>query len=131
MRDAQGGESALKLGARIAVIAGGLVAKQGQPIGIEGHRQAVEGEGATEVLEVVPGRVGGNKDGGQEFAGMIINREQKGLFVLGGPPLMDRGVMLPQFAQTGSFPTAAGLGGWRGRADQEREVTASVGGDRF
>jgi len=131
MRDAQGGESALELGARIAVIAGGLVAKQGQPIGIEGHRQAVEGEGAAEVQEVVPGGVGGNKDGGQEFAGMVINREQKGLFVIGGPPLMDRGVMLPQFAQAGSFPTAAGFGGWRGRADQEREVMAGVGGDRF
>lgn len=39
--------------------------------------------------------------------------------------------MLPEFAQAGSFPTAAGLGEGRGRTDQEREVTARVSGDRF
>lgn len=64
MRDAQGGESALELRARIAVIPGGFMAEQGQAIGIESHRQAVKDERAAEVLEVVPGGVGGNKDGG-------------------------------------------------------------------
>src|SRR6266478_2698472 len=39
--------------------------------------------------------------------------------------------MLPQFAQAGPFPTAAGLGVGRGRTDQEREVMAGVSGDRF
>lgn len=64
MRDAQGGESALELGARVAVIPGGLMAEQGQAIGIECHRQAVKDKCAAEVLEVVPSGVGGNKDGG-------------------------------------------------------------------
>ena len=89
MGDSQGGKGALELGSRIAVISGGLMAEQGQAIGIERHRQAVEGERAAEVLEVVPGSVGGNEDGGQEFTGMVIDREQEGLFVIGGPPLMD------------------------------------------
>jgi len=44
---------------------------------------------------------------------------------------MDGGVVLPQFAQAGPFPTAAGLGDGRRRTDQEREVTTSVSGDRF
>src|SRR5438128_12381569 len=39
--------------------------------------------------------------------------------------------MLPQLAQAGPFPTAAGLGVGRGRTDQEREVMADVSGDRF
>ena len=95
MRNAQGGESALEFRARVAVILGGLMAEQSQAIGIERHRQAVDGERATEVLEVVPGGVGGNEDGGQEFAGMVIHREQEGLFVFSGPPLMDGGVVLP------------------------------------
>lgn len=55
MGDAQGGEGALELRARIAAIACGLMAEQGQAIGVEGHGQAVEGESAAEVLEVVPG----------------------------------------------------------------------------
>jgi len=39
--------------------------------------------------------------------------------------------VLPQFAQAGSFPAAAGFGPGRGRADQEREVTTGVSGDGF
>ena len=53
MRDAQGGEGALELRTRIAVIPGGLMAEQSQAIGIESHRQAMKGERAAEVLEVV------------------------------------------------------------------------------
>lgn len=40
MRDAQGGEGALELGAGIEMVAGGLMAKQGQAIGVDRHRQA-------------------------------------------------------------------------------------------
>ncbi len=71
------------------------MAEQGQAVSIKGHRQAVQDERAAEVLEVVPSSVRGNKDGGQEFAGMVIDREQESLFVIGGPPLMDGGVVLP------------------------------------
>jgi hypothetical protein len=39
--------------------------EQGQAIGVESQGQAVEDESATEVLEVMPGSVGGNKASGQ------------------------------------------------------------------
>lgn len=69
----------------------GRMAEQGQAIGVEGHGQALEGKSAAEVLEVVPGGVGGNEDGGQEFAGMVVHREQEGLIILGGPSRVDGG----------------------------------------
>jgi hypothetical protein len=123
------GESTLKLRAGVAAISGGHMAKQGQAIGVERQGQAVEGKGAAEVLEVVPGGVGRHKDGRQELARVVIDRQQEGLLIGGGPPLVDGGVMLPQFAHTGPFPAAARLGGGRGGTDQEREVMAGVGGD--
>ena len=131
MRDAQRGEGALEFRTGIAAIAGGLMTEQGEAIGIESQGQAVEGKGAAEVLKVMPGGVGGNKDSGHEFARVIIHGQQEGLLVGGGPPLVNRGIVLPQFAQAGSFPAAAGLGGRRGGTDQEREVTTGVGSDGF
>ena len=131
MGDAQGGEGALELGAGIPAIGGGLMAEQGQAIGVKSYRDAVEGKNAAEVLEVVPSGVGGNKDGGQEFARVVIHRQQEGLLISGGPPLVDGGVMLPQFAHASPFPAAARLGGGRGGTDQDREVMAGVSGDGF
>ena len=131
MGDAQGGEGALELGAGIPAIGRGLMAEQGQAIGVKSYRDAVEGKNAAEVLEVVPSGVGGNKEGGQEFARVVIHRQQEGLLIGGGPPLVDGGIMLPEFTYTGPFPAAAGLGGGRGSTDQEREVMAGVGGDGF
>ena len=127
-RDAQGGEGALELRAGIAAVGGGFMAEQGQAVGVERQRQAVAGEGAT---EVVPRGIGGYKGAGQEFAGMIIDGQQEGLLVVGRPPLMDRGIVLPEFADAGALPATAGLGEGRGRADQEREVAPDVGGDRL
>jgi len=131
MRDPQRGERALELRARIAAIARGLVAKQGQAIGIKSYGQAVMGKGAAEVLEVVPGGVGRNKAGSQEFARVVIDGQQEGLLIDGRPPLVDGRVVLPQFAQASPFPAAAGPGSGPERADQQREVTAGVGGDGF
>lgn len=115
--DAQGGEGALELRAGIAAIARGLMAEQGQAIGVERHGQAVAGKSAAEVLKVVPSGVGRNKAGGQEFARVIINGKEAGLLIGGGPPLVAGGVVLPEFTQAGPFPAAAGLGGGRGRTD--------------
>jgi len=44
----------------------------------------VEGKGVAEVLEVVPGSVRGNKDGGQKFARVVIERQQQGLLIASG-----------------------------------------------
>ena len=68
MGDPQRGEGALELRARIAPVGRGLVAEQGQAIGVEREGQAVEQKSVPEVLEMVPGGVGGNEAGGQQFA---------------------------------------------------------------
>jgi hypothetical protein len=49
------------------------------------------------MLKMIPSGVGGNKDGAQKFAGMIIDGEQQGLFFVSRPPLMDGGIVLPEF----------------------------------
>ena len=85
----------------------------------------------AEVLEMVPRGVGGNKGAGHELAGMIIHGQQEGLLVVGRPPLMNGGVVLPEFTQAGPFPAAAGLGDGRGGLREEREVMPGIGGDGF
>ena len=57
MGDAQRREGALELGTRIPAIGRGLMAEEGQTIGVDGQRTAVDGEGVAKVLEVVPGVV--------------------------------------------------------------------------
>ena len=127
--DAQRGEGTLELGTRVAAVAGGLVAEEGQAIGVEDQRQAVSGKDAAEVLEVVPGGIGGDEDGTQQLAGVIIERQEEGLLVLGGPPLVDGGIVLPEFAHLCALPSSPRLGSRSWRADQPWEVNAGVGGD--
>ena len=71
------------------------MAKEAQAVGVHDHRQAVLEKEAAKMLEMIPRGVGGDKDGAQEFAGMIIDGQQQGLFFIGGPPLVD-----------GTIPTA-------------------------
>ena len=84
---------------------------------------------AAEVLEVVPGGIGGDEDGTQQSAGVIIERQEEGLLVLGGPPLVDGGIVLPEFAHLCALPSSPRLGSRNWRADQPWEVNAGVGGD--
>jgi len=91
----------------------------------------VNDEAAAEVLEMVPRGVGGDKGARHEFAGMIIHGQQEGLLVVGWPPLVNGGVVLPEFTQASSFPAPTGLGGGRGCLHKEREVAAGIGGDGF
>ena len=114
MGEAQGGEGPLKLRAGVATIGRGLMAEQGQAIGVKRYGDAVEGKSAAEVLEVVPGGVGRNKDGCQELTRVVIHRKEEGLLIGGGPPLMNGGVVLPQLAYPRPFPAAARLSGGRG-----------------
>jgi hypothetical protein len=131
MGDAQSGESALELRTGIAPLGGGIMPEQGKAIGVKRQRQAVQREAMAEVLEMVPGGVGWDKGAGQKFAGMIIHGQQEGLLVLGWPPLVDGGVVLPEFTQPGTFPAAAGLGDEWGSLHQQWEVMTGVGGDGF
>lgn len=129
--DAQGGEGALELGAWLVAARGGHMAEQGQAVGVEGQGQAVGGEEAAEVLEVMPGGVRGDEGGPEQRAGMVVDGEQEGLLVCGRPPLVDRGVMLPEFADPGALPAAARLGPGRGGGEQQRELSAGIGRDGF
>ena len=131
MGDAQGGEGALELRTGIPAIGGRLVAKEGQAVGVEGQGAAMAEERAAEVLEMVPGGVGGDKGTGEVSAGVVVHGEQEGLLGVARPPLMDRGVVLPEFAHAGAFPAASGLG-HRGQCrDQFWKVPAGVCCDRF
>ena len=60
---------------------------------------------------------------------MIIDCQEEGLLVRGGPPLVDGGIVLPKFTHLGAWPAAAGLGDRSRRADQQGKVSAGVGGD--
>ena len=90
MGDAQCGEGALELGTGIAVIRHGVMAKEAEAVGVDHQRQAVLAKEAAKMLEVIPGGVSGDKDGAQEFAGMVIHGQEQGLLFFGWPPLMDR-----------------------------------------
>ena len=74
MRDAQGGEGALELRAGIPVIGHGIMAKEAEAVSVNDHRQGVLEKEAAKMLEVIPSRVGGDKDRAQKFAGMVVDR---------------------------------------------------------
>ena len=94
---AQSGEGTLEFGTGIPVIGHGIMAKEAQAVGVHHQGQAVLEKEAAKVLEVVPSSVGGDKDRAQELARMVVDGEQQGLLFLGGPPLVDGGIVLPQF----------------------------------
>jgi len=68
MSHAQGGEGALELGTGITVIGHGIMAEEAEAVGVNGQRQAMLEEEATEMFEVIPGGIGRNKDRAQEFS---------------------------------------------------------------
>ena len=91
----QSGEGALELGTGIPVIGHGIMAKEAKTVGVHDQRQAVPEKEAAKMLEMIPSGVGGDKDGARELAGMVIHGQQQGLLFLGGPPLVDGGIVLP------------------------------------
>jgi len=62
---------------------------------------------------------------------MIIDRQQQGLLVRGRPPLVDGGIVLPEFAEAGPLPAATGLGARFRLADEVGEMPSDKGGDRL
>jgi len=131
MGHAQGGEGPLEFGTGIPIIGHGIMAKEAQAIGVNDQWQAVLEKETAEVLEMIPGRIGGDEDRPQELSGMIIDSQQQGLFVRGRPPLVDGGIVLPEFAQAGTFPAAASFGARFGLADEVGEMRSDKGGDRL
>ena len=129
MADAQGGQGPLEFAFGIASLGRGLVAEEGQAIGVDRHGKAHAEEDGAEVLEVGPGGVGVDEGGGDVLAGMVVDGEEEGLLGVGRPPGVDGGVVLPEFPDAGTFPSAtrAGLGGVL--EEQAGVVRAGVGGD--
>src|SRR5208283_4955360 len=62
---------------------------------------------------------------------MVIDREQEGLLVRRRPPLVDGGIVLPEFTQPGAFPATAGLGTPFREEDKVGEVSSDKRGDGF
>jgi len=131
MGDTQGGEGTLELRTRVTVIGHGIMAKEAQAVGVHNHRQAVSEKETAKMLEMIPSGVSGDKDRAQEFAGMIIDGQQQGLLFIGGPPLVDGGIVLPQFIDVGAFPTPPGFGTRFGLADEVRKVGSGKSGHRL
>jgi len=96
MSYAQSGEGSLELRAGITVIGHGVMAEEAQAVCVYHHRQTVLEKEAAKMLEMIPGSVDGDEDRAQKFARMVINRQEQGLLFLGGPPLVDRGIVLPE-----------------------------------
>ena len=55
--------------------------------------------------EVVPSGIGGDEACSDVETGVVIHSEEKDLFLRGRPPLVDRAVVLPEFASVGAAKT--------------------------
>ena len=62
---------------------------------------------------------------------MIIDGQQQGLFFIGGPPLVDGGIVLPEFIDAGALPAAAGFGPRFRLADESWKMGSGEGGHRL
>jgi len=98
----------LELTLGIAVVVAGAWTKEAEPIGVDGFRETVRLECVAEVVEVVPGGLGGDKTACNVEAGVIVNGEQKDLFGERGPPLVDGTVVLIKFADSRTAEAAVG-----------------------
>lgn len=59
---------------------------------------------------------------------MVIDGQQKGLFLIGRPPLVDGGIVLPQLVDTRAFPSASGFGTRFRPADEVWKMGSDKGG---
>jgi len=112
MIDTQATQGALELAQGVQAVGGGGVAKKAQTIGIEIRGTTAAFQAGPQVAEVVPGGIG-VEAAGDNFAGVIIRGENEILQSRAGPPLVGRGIVLPEFTNGGGFPAAAGFRAWR------------------
>jgi len=125
---AQRGEGALELGVRVQPVGGGGVAEERQAVGVQTGGRAVELQERTEMGEVSPSGVAGRESAAENFAGVIVEGQDEAGIMLGGPPRVGRGVVLPEFADGGALPAASGFGAAFERGHQLGEVLADIGG---
>ena len=62
---------------------------------------------------------------------MVIDGQQEGLLLRGLPPLVDGGIVLPEFVEAGAFPSAAGFGASFWEADEVGKMRLDKRGDGF
>ena len=63
----------MKLRTGIPVIGHGIMAKKAEAIGIDDQGYAVLEKDPSKMLEMIPRRIGRDKDCAQQFSGMIID----------------------------------------------------------
>lgn len=85
---AQGGKSALELGMGVEPVGWGAMAEEGESVGIETGWQAVNFDGRAQMFEMAPGGVAAHEGAGDDFTGMIIQREDEDWIMVGWPPSM-------------------------------------------
>lgn len=73
VRHPQSREGALELRGGIPIVGHGIMAKEAQAIGVNDQGQVILEKEPTKMLEVVPRRIGGNKNCAQEFSRMVID----------------------------------------------------------
>jgi hypothetical protein len=112
MGHAQGGEGPLEFRTGITIIGHGIMTKEAEAVGVHDQWQIMLEKEPAKMLKMIPSRIGGDKDRAQKLSGMVIDGQEQGLLVSSGPPLVDGGVMLPEFTQAGAFPATAGFGMW-------------------
>ena len=78
--------------------------------------------------EVAPRGVAGHEGASDDFAGVIVDGENQGGIEVGGPPRMRGGVVLPEFADGGALPPAAGFGPRPLCRHEPGEVLADISG---
>lgn len=100
--DAQGAESALELAFWVTAVIAGTWSKKTQAIGVNDLWDAVSFECVAEVEEVIPRGVRSDEAARYVETGMVVEGEQKGLFLRSRPPLVDGTVVLPKFANGGA-----------------------------
>ena len=62
---------------------------------------------------------------------MIIDGQQQGLLFMGGPPLVDGGIMLPEFINARAFPATPGFGTRLGLGEKVWKMGSGEGGHRL
>ena len=126
--DIHGGESALELGMGIQAVCRRAVPKERKSVGIEASRQAVLLQEAAQMDKVAPGGVTGNKDATEDFPRMIVKGENKCGIMLGRPPRVRRGIVLPEFTNGGALPATTRFWATFKGGHQLRELLPDVGG---
>ena len=118
--DAQAEQRALELRAHIIWAGVGRGAEEGKTVGVVGAWGAVSGDGRARAAEVRPGRFARLEGTGDDFARVVVEREQEDGLGGSGPPVVRGGVVLPQLADGAGLPAAAGLWAGLGRGGGER-----------